>query len=78
MRLLILTGAAALIFVGTQVPVVAQTTKAPVYKYCLQEMGGIQGTGQTLCRYTSLEQCWASKTGSGDLCYVNTDYYRKK
>jgi hypothetical protein len=79
MRLLILVGAATFGMAGMLAPAMAQGTKAPVYKYCLQEAGGgIQGTGQILCRYNTLAQCWASKSGPGDLCYINTDYYRQK
>jgi len=76
MRLLIVAGAVAAGLAGMQAPAVAQ---APVYKYCLQEMGGgIRGGGQTLCRYSTLAQCWASKTSPGDLCYLNTAYYQQK
>lgn len=79
MRLLIAAGALALGLAGMQAPAVAQGTKAPVYKYCLQETGGgFRGGGQILCRYSTLAQCWASKTSPGDLCYINTDFYRQK
>jgi hypothetical protein len=79
MKLLIAAGALALGLAGMQAPAFAQGTKAPVYKYCLQEMGGFRGgSGQILCRYNTLAQCWASKTSPGDLCYINTDYYRQK
>jgi hypothetical protein len=57
-----------------QMEAVAQS-KAPVYRYCLQENPiGRGGLGQTLCRYNTLAQCWASKTSPSDLCYLNPAY----
>lgn len=55
------------------VPAFAQTTKAPVYRYCLQESGGRDGGSSTLCRFNTLAQCWMSKTRPSDFCYPNPE-----
>jgi hypothetical protein len=77
MKTLIAAGALAAAFIGMQAPAVAQ--KATVYRYCLQEGGAFRGgSGQTLCRYESLAQCWASRTGPTDFCYLNPAYTGRK
>lgn len=71
-----LTFAAAVIAVAAvSAPAAAQ--QAPVYRYCLQENPLGRGVGQTLCRYNTLAQCWASKTSPSDLCYLNPAYVRR-
>ena len=44
MKAFIAAGALALGLAGLQAPALAQAPKAPVYKYCLQEMGGFRGS----------------------------------
>jgi hypothetical protein len=62
--------AAAIAIAGTTS---AQAQNAPVYQYCLLErMGGPQGPGEMMtCRYTTLAQCMASKSGNADTCIIN-------
>ena len=53
----------------------ARAQNAPVYRYCLQETGDFNGgLAQLLCRYNTLAQCMASRTGSADFCYLNPAY----
>jgi hypothetical protein len=73
MKLLFIAGvllAAAIAIAGTT-PAPAQN--APVYQYCLLErMGGSQGFGEMMtCRYNTLAQCMASKSGNADTCIIN-------
>jgi hypothetical protein len=77
MKFIIAAAALAATVIGTQAPAVAQ--KATVYRYCLQEGGiGRTGTGQILCRYQTLAQCWASRSGPADFCYLNPAYPGRK
>ena len=75
MKILVMTGALVAGVLAWQ-PAIAQSgPKAPVYRYCLVEGGGLfGGGGGELCRYNTLAQCWASKTGPTDLCYLNPRY----
>jgi hypothetical protein len=70
MKVIIAAGALLAAVIGVQSQALAQ--KATVYRYCLQE-GGVSrgGMGQILCRYETLAQCWASRTGPADYCYLN-------
>jgi len=78
MKGLVFAGALVAGIVGAQAAAVAQHQKAPIYRYCLQEYGGWRGGGQLLCRFNTLAQCNASKTGMGDYCFVNPQYgYRR-
>jgi hypothetical protein len=77
MKAIIAAAALAAAVIGMQAPALAQ--KATVYRYCLQEGGGGRtGPGQTLCRYETLAQCWASRTGPADFCYFNPAYPGRK
>jgi len=77
MKFIIAAAARAATGIGTQAPAVAQ--KATVYRYCLQEGGiGRAGPGQILCRYETLAQCWASRSGPADFCYLNPAYPGRK
>lgn len=79
MRLFIASCALLAGIVSMQGPVLAQGKSAPVYAYCLQESGGFRGgTGQILCRFNTLAQCWASKSSPADFCYRNPAYGQKK
>jgi hypothetical protein len=73
MKLLFIAGAllASAIAISETTPVQAQN--APVYQYCLLErMGGPSGGGEMMtCRYTTLAQCMASKSGNADTCIIN-------
>ena len=74
MRLLLAASATLAVAIVSQVaPVQAQN--APVYRYCLLErMGGPQGGGEMMtCRYNTLAQCMASKSGNADTCTVNPE-----
>jgi hypothetical protein len=51
--------------------------QTPVYRYCLLERsgggsGGIGGEAM-LCRFNTLAQCMASKTGNSDTCIINPE-----
>jgi len=48
--------------------------QAPVYGYCLLERssGGPGAGGESLlCRFNTLAQCMASKSGNTDACIIN-------
>lgn len=51
----------------------AHAQNAPVYRYCLEQRFGFLDTA-TLCRFNTLAQCVASKTGPADFCYLNPAY----
>jgi hypothetical protein len=73
MKTMIVTAVLAAGLFALQDSASAQTAR--VYKYCLQEGGVFRGgTGQILCRYDTLAQCWASRTGPADFRYYNTAY----
>lgn len=73
MKTVVVAGALFAAAIGMQAE--AQAQNAPTYRYCLQESGGFRGgSGQTLCRYQTLAQCWASKTSPSDFCYLNPAY----
>jgi hypothetical protein len=77
MKTIVAAGALFAAAVGMQAEALAQS--APTYRYCLQEGGTARGgTGQLLCRYQTLSQCWASKTGPSDFCYPNPAYLQRK
>jgi hypothetical protein len=78
MKTIIAAGVLAAATFAMQAEVLAQS-KAPIYRYCLQEGGGFRGgLGSTLCRYNTLAQCWASKTSPSDLCYLNPAYHQPR
>ncbi|HEY7458799.1 MAG TPA: DUF3551 domain-containing protein [Xanthobacteraceae bacterium] len=67
-------GSVLLAAIGMQAGTFAQAQTATVYQYCLLERsGGGRGTGgeAMLCRFNTLAQCMASKTGNTDTCIVN-------
>jgi hypothetical protein len=74
MRILFAAGALLAVTIGIAGPAFAQA-RAPVHRYCLLERsgGGSGGTGgeAMLCRFNTLAQCMASKTGNTDTCIVN-------
>ena len=74
MKVLIATGAMLAVTFGLTAGAFAQQ-KAPVYRYCLLESsGGFRGGGgSTLCRFNTLQQCMASKTGNSDTCIINPE-----
>jgi hypothetical protein len=71
MKVLFATGALLAAAIGVQAEAFAQTAK--VYRYCLLESSGgwRSGGGSTLCRFDTLAQCMASKTGVSDTCIIN-------
>ena len=74
MKILLVAGALLAAAIGMQGVTFAQAQKAPVYRYCLLEGGGGTrgGGGQMMtCRYNTLAQCMASKTGNSDTCIIN-------
>jgi hypothetical protein len=78
-----LTAVCALIAatIGLQAAAFAQAQKAPVYRYCLLESsGGFRGSGggSLLCRFNTLEQCMASRTGNSDSCVINPELTFRK
>lgn len=74
MKILIATGAVLAATFGLSAGAFAQQ-KAPVYRYCLLESsGGFRGGGgSTLCRFNTLQQCMASRTGNSDTCIINPE-----
>jgi hypothetical protein len=74
MKILIATGAVLVATFGLTAGAFAQK-KAPVYRYCLLESSGgwRGGGGSTLCRFNTIEQCMASKTGWSDSCIINPE-----
>ena len=74
MKIVIAMGALLAVIVGMTAGAYAQQ-KAPVYRYCLLESsGGFRGGGgSTLCRFNTLQQCLASKTGWSDSCIINPE-----
>ena len=74
LRFIVVAAALAAAALAWQSPAAAQS--APVYPFCLQQSDGPRdgGGGGTLCRYQTLAQCWASKTGPSDFCYPNPAY----
>ena len=76
MKILIAAGAMLAATIGMQAEAFAQGKRqsAPVYRYCLLESGGYRGGGgSTLCRFNTIEQCMASKTGWSDTCIINPE-----
>jgi hypothetical protein len=61
--------------IGVQAEAFAQVQKAPVYRYCLLEIGGgiRGGGGSMLCRFNTFAQCMASRTGHSDSCIINPE-----
>ena len=50
----------------------AQTTVPANQRYCL-EVRDASGPHPLLCRFTTMEQCNASKTGNSDACMINPE-----
>jgi hypothetical protein len=75
MKILVATAALLAVTFGLTAGAFAQQQKAPVYRYCLLESsGGFRGGGgSTLCRFNTLQQCMASKTGWSDSCIINPE-----
>jgi hypothetical protein len=75
MKILIATAALLAMTFGPTAVAFAQKSKAPVYRYCLLESSGgwRGGGGSTLCRFNTIEQCMASKTGWSDSCIINPE-----
>ena len=74
MKILSAAGALFAIAVVMQGVTLAQAQQARVYRYCLLEGGGGPrgGGGQMMtCRYETLAQCMASKSGNSDSCIIN-------
>ena len=71
MKALFVVSALLAAAIGVQDRAFAQTAK--VYRYCLLESSGgwRSGGGSTLCRFDTLAQCIASKTGISDTCIIN-------
>ena len=77
MKTWLILGTVAVAALAMQTQANAQTPES-AYRYCLQQHAGQMGTGIRLCRYHTLAQCWASRTGAGDWCYLNPGYSGKK
>ena len=74
MKVLFAASALLAVTIGIVGTTFAQAQNAPVYRYCLLEGGGGTrgGGGQAMtCRYNTLAQCMASKTGNSDTCIIN-------
>ena len=50
---------------------VAQQQIRPTERYCLEAASGRSGSQPLMCRYETMEQCLASKTGVSDRCMLN-------
>ena len=62
-------GALFATFIATEMNAMAEEKLRKNERYCL-ETGG-RGGGSRLCRYETMAQCIASKTGNSDNCYQN-------
>jgi hypothetical protein len=69
MKTLLIATAAACLFAVTAN---AQTTVAANQRYCL-EVRDATGPHPLLCRFTTMDQCIASKTGQSDFCMLNPE-----
>jgi Protein of unknown function (DUF3551) len=69
MKTLIIATAAACIVAATAN---AQTAVPANQRFCL-EVRDATGPHPLLCRFTSMDQCIASKTGQSDFCMLNPE-----
>lgn len=73
MRQLIAAGALAL-GIGLLWAAPASAQNAPTHPYCLLDGSHPDSVGAVLCRFTTLEQCMASRNSFNDTCHVNPGY----
>ena len=72
MRILAIAGALFAVLIAAQTAASAQERVRKNERYCLEASGGRGGGPQPLlCRFTSMGQCLASRTGPGDRCMLN-------
>jgi hypothetical protein len=74
MKILFVAVASLAVTIGIEGTTFAQAQSAPVYRYCLLERssGGPGAGGESLlCRFNTLAQCMASKSGNTDTCIIN-------
>ena len=73
MKTFVITSAFLAAALAAQMPAFAQGGVKANERYCLEAMGGGQSGGPQplLCRFATLEQCNASKTGQTDRCMLN-------
>ena len=73
MRILAIAGAVFAVLIAAQTAASAQERVRSNERYCLEASGGGRGGGTQplLCRFTSMGQCMASRTGPGDRCMLN-------
>jgi len=73
MRILAIAGAVFAVVMVVQTAATAQERLRKNERYCLEAQGGGRGGGSQplLCRFTSMGQCLASRTGPGDRCMLN-------
>jgi hypothetical protein len=69
MKTLLIATAVACFFAATAN---AQTAVLANQRYCL-EVRDATGPHPLLCRFTTMDQCIASKTGQSDLCMLNPE-----
>lgn len=74
MRKLVIAGAVVAAFAAAQSAAAQERLRANE-RYCLETDGGGGdgggGSGPLLCRYETLAQCMASRTGQSDRCTLN-------
>jgi hypothetical protein len=68
MKTLLIATAAAACFMATSAS--AQTAVPANQRFCL-EVRDATGPHPLLCRFTTMDQCIASKTGQSDFCMLN-------
>jgi hypothetical protein len=62
--------AIVLIALGVAGSALAQYPVRTYERYCLESLGR-DGPDGLLCRFATLEQCYASRNGPGDRCMLN-------
>jgi hypothetical protein len=72
MRILAIAGALFAVLIAAQTTASAQERLRSNERYCLEASGGRGGGPQPLlCRFETMAQCRASKTGPTDRCMLN-------
>ena len=72
MRILAIAGALFAVLIAAQTAASAQERLRKNERYCLEAATGRGGgTQPLLCRFSTMAQCLASKTGPTDRCMLN-------
>ncbi len=74
MNRIVIAGALVAALAATQGASAQQEPVRANERFCLEETGGGLGgggPGPLMCRFVTMEQCFASKTWHGDRCMLN-------